>query len=386
MSTQRQFVLGIFFLAALSILGFYTLFLTDFTLFGSQSQLVVRFPDAHGLREGDAVLLAGLRHGRVKDLEYRSDLPYDRRVEVLLNLDSEIELLEGARITIEESTFLGGRQINIDPGEPGGPPLPVPPDGAYLGQVQRNPIDALGEVGRLLTENSDTLASILDNFDTIVRNLLEGRGAVGRLLSNEEVADALVQAIESVRDAAGGIETTMTDVNAGKGLLGALVNDPQLLEDARALMRGGRDTVDSLQAIADGIREGEGLANRVIFDDQLANEVEKAIASVSSGAESFATLGAKLSAGEGAFGAFLTDPVLEADVKRVVRNLRETTDAVQALVADVQAGKGTVGKFLVDEELYQETLAAVKLLNRSIEDTREAAPITAFTSVIFAAF
>ena len=65
MNTKRQFLLGIFFLAALSVLAFYTLFLTDFTLFSQPERETVYFPSAHGLREGDPVLVAGLRVGRV---------------------------------------------------------------------------------------------------------------------------------------------------------------------------------------------------------------------------------------------------------------------------------------------------------------------------------
>jgi len=35
MNSQRTFLLGLLFLGALGILGYYTLFLTDFTLFGT---------------------------------------------------------------------------------------------------------------------------------------------------------------------------------------------------------------------------------------------------------------------------------------------------------------------------------------------------------------
>ena len=39
-----------------------------------------------------------------------------------------------------------------------------------------------------------------------------------------------------------------------------------------------------------------------------------------------------------------------------------------------------------DRELYDEALVAVKLLTRSLEDYREAAPVSAFTGVLFGAF
>ena len=48
------------------------------------------------------------------------------------------------------------------------------------------------------------------------------------------------------------------------------------------------------------------------------------------------------------------------------------------------------GEFIIDglhiDHLYDEALGGLKLLTRSLEDYREAAPVTAFTSVLFSAF
>ena len=56
MTTSRSFLLGLFFLAALGVLGYYTLFLTNFTLFKERPELVVHFSRTNGLREGDPVI------------------------------------------------------------------------------------------------------------------------------------------------------------------------------------------------------------------------------------------------------------------------------------------------------------------------------------------
>ena len=60
MVNQRQLLLGAFFVIVLSLLGVYTLFLTDFSLFKERHTLVVHFPQASGLRQGDSVLVAGI--------------------------------------------------------------------------------------------------------------------------------------------------------------------------------------------------------------------------------------------------------------------------------------------------------------------------------------
>ena len=48
MTSQRSFLLGLLFLGALGILGYYTLFLTDFTLFGERHPITVHFAEAGG--------------------------------------------------------------------------------------------------------------------------------------------------------------------------------------------------------------------------------------------------------------------------------------------------------------------------------------------------
>ena len=77
MATNRQFVLGVFSIVALSILAFYTLFLTDFTLFSQPVQVEADFPGAHGLREGDPVkgyLPSGSVAGVIDDRPSCADL------------------------------------------------------------------------------------------------------------------------------------------------------------------------------------------------------------------------------------------------------------------------------------------------------------------------
>src|SRR5262245_21298056 len=134
MNTQRQLLLGIFFIVALSILAFYTLFLTDINLFKEPVLMRVYFPEANNLREGDQVQLLGARIGRVKEItpNVTASDP-KKRILVTLNLDREVELLEDAQIYIRETSLLGGRHVFIDPGTFGAPPLKPLHDGAYFG-------------------------------------------------------------------------------------------------------------------------------------------------------------------------------------------------------------------------------------------------------------
>ena len=74
------------------------------------------------------------------------------------------------------------------------------------------------------------------------------------------------------------------------------------------------------------------------------------------------------------------------ELEKIVANVKTASEDPNTVVAHVRMGEGSLGKILMDQELYDEALKSVKLLTRSLEDYREAAPITAFTGVLFSAF
>ncbi|MEW6072417.1 MAG: MlaD family protein [Planctomycetota bacterium] len=379
MNTKRQFLLGLFFLSALSILAFYTLFLTDFTLFRKPVQEIVYFPHANYLREGDPVLVAGVRIGRVKHLEVDSRRKLDMRIQATLNLDEPVAIREGYAIEIQESTMLGGRHVEIDPGPFGGAPAARLEDGGLRGSVQKNPIAALGSVGDLVEENRATFQRSLENFDAMVADAREmvasakaGQGMVGRLFTDEELARGVSESVENLRAFSADAREVGTGLREGRGLLGAVLYDEELAANWRA-------TVADLRGIADDLRAGRGTLGRLFYDEELAAEVDRAVRGVS-------RLVDGLEAGEGVFGRLLTDEALANDVSAIVADIRTASADLRETVAQIRAGEGSLGKLVTSPELYDELLGAVKLLTRSLEDYREAAPITAFTSVLFAGF
>ena len=111
MNPGRQLILGIFIVSALGLLGYYTLFLKEFSLFSEQAQINVTFDEARGLRAGDAVLVAGVRWGRVAEVEYDSAAELDRRITVVATLTNPVEFREGGSFQIKDSTLLGGRVL-----------------------------------------------------------------------------------------------------------------------------------------------------------------------------------------------------------------------------------------------------------------------------------
>jgi phospholipid/cholesterol/gamma-HCH transport system substrate-binding protein len=110
----------------------------------------------------------------------------------------------------------------------------------------------------------------------------------------------------------------------------------------------------------------------LIADDGIAKNVRSMV-------EKLDSLATKLEAGEGTLGKLLNDPAVYDQVRVVVDDLAAVTGALRR-------AEGSLGKLAMDDELYQEVLRAVGVVTRSLEEFREAAPITTFTSVLFGAF
>lgn len=387
MSTQRHVLLGVFFLAIVGVLGYYTLFLTDFRLFSEQVRLKVYFSETNGLRRGDTVLVAGMRWGKVESLTFEPTAELDDRIEVDISLYDPITLREDFQIRIEDATLLGGKNLTIEPGI--ATSAPIPEDTRLYGSVQGNVLQALGEV---VDENREALSNTISNLEAIAGDVREGKGIVGRLVYDEELAnrvsdaitnisntfentdaltqrlregegtlgklfaeDGLANSFQSLIDDAGAV---VTDVRQGKGTIGKLVYDEELSQDVT-------DTVRNVRDVSQKINEGKGSLGRLVNDEAIADNIER----ITQG----------LADGEGTLGKLLREDEVYDNVRRISEDLSVTTTAIRN-------GEGTIGKLVFDDEVYRELEKAVRTFSGSLEEAREAAPISTFLNTIFIGF
>jgi phospholipid/cholesterol/gamma-HCH transport system substrate-binding protein len=394
MNQRKQIALGTFFLVVLGLLGYATLFLTDFRMFRESHAMVVSFREANGLRPGDSVLVAGIRKGRVTQLAYDPTAVLERRVTASLSMDEEVVLRDGFTIAIEDATLLGGRQISIDPGPPEG--REVPPGTTLFGSVAGN---ALAGISRLIEENRDAVDTILDNVTAFTEDLREGRGTLGRLASDEGLADQVSSAVARFEVFSDNAAVLTGDLREGKGAIGRLMTDEELGTQLSDIAERLSRITEDVAAFTKDLPEGKGLLPQLINDEALATEVREIVVDVreamdkvnsgqgnlgklihdSEAIDHITSIFAKVDSGEGDLGALVNRT-------EVYDRLASIADDLSEVSAGLRAGRGTVGKLLVDDQLYVDLQRAVELVIRSLEEYREAAPVTTFTSVLFGAF
>jgi phospholipid/cholesterol/gamma-HCH transport system substrate-binding protein len=393
MAPTRQLLLGAFFVIVFGILGAYTLFWTDFSILEKRHELVVHFPDAHGIRKGDAVLVAGIRTGRVKNHAYDPMAPLERRVTITLSLDQEVVLRDGYEIAIEDATMLGGKQVVIDPGPAQG--ATVATDTALPGVVRGGPLDGIGDlvqdnaerfetlvtdltevaaamrrtdsgvIGRLINDPrlaEDFVAAVADaktsfaNIDAVTTELREGKGVIGRLVRDEELANELDEVVSNFRQISSDFKTAMADIEAGKGVIGMLAKDETLAEDVR-------QAVARIEEITNRINAGDGTLWKLIEDDELARKLQD--------------IGDKID--QSTLGKLLT-------TDEIYVKLSQVADDVAAATTAIRNAEGSLGKIVMHDDLYEQIDRALRILTRTLQEYREAAPITTFTSVLFYGF
>jgi len=160
------------------------------------------------------------------------------------------------------------------------------------------------------------------------------------------VLDNIQLTMSELRSAAEGL-------NSGKGTLGKLLKDEEAYDRMIAV-------VDNLKEITDKVNQGEGTLGRLMSDGTLADDMEKTAANLRDITD-------RLNAGEGLLGKLMSSAMREISER-------------------IRAGEGTLGKLATDDALFDEAKLLLQEVRAAVDDLRETAPITTFTSIFFGAF
>jgi ABC-type transporter Mla subunit MlaD len=340
------------------------------------------------------VLVAGMRRGRVRELTYDPAAPLDRRITATLVMDEELLLRLGFDVRIEDATLLGGRQVYIDPGPPEGAPGSA--DATRYGRVAGNP---LSEVGEFVSENRAAVSRVIANLEETVAGINAGRGLLGRMTVDDAMALDFADGLASLRATADNAAVISGDLREGRGALGRLLTDADLEQKLGEIADNLATIGRNLSSTTADIEAGRGIVGMALKDDALAEEARSAVATVREIVE-------KANKAEGTLWRLIQDPEIADDVAVVVQRLKDGEGTIGKLltreevyermsqISDdlaraskaIAEGEGSLGKLVMDKELYEELERAMNIITRTLEEFRESAPITTFTSVLFGGF
>jgi len=334
---------GLLVLASIAVLIFLILNASgDINPFSRKLHLKARFADANGLREGSEVRLAGVRVGKVDKITLLppSDVPNAPRVEALMSIQSIIDGQPANQRIRTDSTaqqgspsLLGNEMlINITPGTAVGQPVK---DYTILPSSSSNTVNDFATSG---TDLAQRLSKLSDEISSIVRDVKEGKGTVGRLFSDEALYNNLNATIRETED-------VMRQVRSGQGSAGRFLNDPALYNNANEI-------AIQLRAIAADLRAGRGSAGKFLTNDELYNRVNHIAERLDHSVEQIDLVIADVNAGRGTLGKLLKDEQIYNDARAAIARFNTTAERIDSVVASAQRGEGTFGKLLTDDTLY----------------------------------
>jgi phospholipid/cholesterol/gamma-HCH transport system substrate-binding protein len=297
-NSQQTVRVGLFFL-----LGCALAWITFESLSGGQIfkksgyTLVAPFANLKGLKEGDEVLMAGVKIGSVAATRLGN-----QRVEAVLTIDPKVSIPNDAVAAVETSSLLGSQHLAVSFGTSAvvlkdGDTMKTKntPDmneviaqlgslGAKLEGVADNIGKALGgdsgsgslfsKLDKLVDQNGPKLTDTIANLQDITAKIKNGDGTFGKLVNDPKLHDELVLAVGEIKAAAADAKIFMadtrgiiTDVKSGKGAVGALLYDQATADNLKT-------TVANVRSVSDKLAKGEGTLGKLLADDTMYRDIQ----------------------------------------------------------------------------------------------------------------
>ncbi len=364
-STQPRFSelrVGLLVLAALAILALVIFAVSgDLSLPGLNRTTIIKTQMAQvdGLREGAEVRLSGKKIGSVKEINFGSQIPTNvnaqNTVEIVMELSGKIDgrpAIERIRTdslaVLKSAGVLGDNVIDITPGTLKG--APIKPGDHIPSQAQKS----VGDIINAAQTAVGNLNTISDDIKTMTGRLKEGKGTMGRFLSDEAFYLNLNRTVLET-------ENLLKAIKEGEGTAGKIVKDP-------ALYNSINDTVTQFRSLSESISQqlnsGKGTIGKFLKDEEIYNKANSLLAKLDQTSARLDRTMASIEAGEGNLGKLIRD-------EELYREARDTIAKLNAISARLERGEGTAGLLLKDDKLYNNVNNVSSEVTKLLYDFRQ---------------
>jgi phospholipid/cholesterol/gamma-HCH transport system substrate-binding protein len=333
--TWTELRVGLFVLVALFVIAVGIFYVTGAGFLGPKYRLRTYLPEVAGVSNGAPVRLDGVDVGNVESIRLVPRTPgqkqdKNRNIELVMRLDKRFqpEILSDSTASLVTEGLLGNRYVNVTRGLTG---VPLKENQEVTGteekaikEVVESSADLLlnlkalsqdvrdlvggvqegrGSLGKLLTDEQayNHLNSILAKSDQMVSNVQHGQGTIGKLIATDEMYGKVNTTLDNVN----GI---VADVRSGKGTIGKLLYDPTLYDEARKAVENGG-------ALIDDVRSGKGSLGKLATNDELYNKLRDT-------SNNLASATAKLNDNTTTAGKLFSDPKLYDNLTGLTGDLR----------------------------------------------------------------
>ncbi|MGQ9617604.1 MAG: MlaD family protein [Candidatus Aminicenantia bacterium] len=281
-----EYKVGIFVAIGLLIFAYLVLWLgtREIEIFKKEGYILkTRFSSLAGLEKNSSVRLAGVRVGRVRDIDLKEGM-----AEITMFIYKDVKIREESKASVSSMGIMGEKYVEIFPGPPNKPFLK---ENSYIDGIQPLSIDQIGQtfysigvdiksVGKILRDaftyptGENKIKDLISNIDALSENLKE----LSRALNSDypELKNSTFALTEqlnsSISKITSGFEKTTKEVNS---LL--VENKDEIkksLENLNLTVEKAENLISELEELTKRIKDGKGLASKVINDPEFPQKIE----------------------------------------------------------------------------------------------------------------
>lgn len=279
---KRSIIVGLFTFIGLIILVAGILVLgTQQNKFSKNLALTTYFKDVKGLKVGNNVWFSGVKVGIVKEISFE-DVEH---VRVVLNIEEKSSkfIRKDVIATLGSDGLIGNAIISLVGGTETFPQIE---DGDEVKSGAAGGMDAMLST---LQVNNENLVEITKNFAELSKNLVEGKGAVGAMMTDEQMANDLRHAVTALNgtmkeanQAVGNLATLSEKLNSEQGLIHDLTTDTAVfasLRQSAAQLQGVTQTASALMTnlseTTDRLNDKDNAIGVLTNDPEAADEIRQ---------------------------------------------------------------------------------------------------------------
>lgn len=287
---KRSIIVGLFVLIGLIIL------VAGILVLGSQQNkfsknLMVKtyFKDVKGLKVGNNVWFSGVKVGIIKEIAFESV----ENVKVVMSIEEKSKdfIRRDVVATLGTDGLIGNTIISLVGGTAA---VPSVEDNDI---VKSGPGGGMDQMIELVRDNGENLSTITHNFALLSQSLVEGKGTIGALLTDDEMAKSLKKNSEALNaillDAGRAVDNMVLlseRINSDKGLMHDLTTDTTVFASFResaAQLQGITQTASALMSNLNEttarLNDENNAVNVLTNDPEAAKDIKEILENLNQG-------------------------------------------------------------------------------------------------------
>jgi phospholipid/cholesterol/gamma-HCH transport system substrate-binding protein len=296
-SNPQNLRLGIFVILGVAIFVAAVYFIGNRqNLFGDSSVITSVFKDVNGLQPGNNVRFAGVNVGTVQNIRIINDtsIAVNMRVdERTMNI-----IRKNSLATISSDGLVGSMIVNLLPGENNNlSGAPVQP-GDTIASISKI---ATADMLTTLNTTNENAALLTADLLKITNSINEGKGTLGVLIKDEEMANNFKESIKGLREATQNVSgmvnrvnLILNEVNYEESVAGVLLSDTMAARQVEGIISNLElsalqitDITTNLQQFSYDIRSGDGALNYLIDNPAAVEQLDATLNNIKEATKKF---------------------------------------------------------------------------------------------------